>query len=343
MATENAPRNHFDQIQEGYRKNFLTTQKLHKEGTPIIRAAILWLGIRGFHTATLPASTKNHMKHQPVLLEEVIELLRPQKGQVVVDGTFGLGGHAQAIATLIGRGGKLIGIERDKRTLKMVEDITKELPQIKLIHGNFADIEKILSSIGINKADSVLLDLGISSEQLDAAEYGLSWQVSAPLDMRLEGESETALELLRRLSEKELADLLYQNADEYRSRKIARAIKENIAAIKTTKDLAEVVARAIGGRGRIHPATKTFQALRVAVNHEQENLMSFLESAPKVIKPGRRLAIISFHSGEDRIVKQEFKKDIWEMLTKKPIVSSPAEISRNPRARSAKLRVGVRK
>lgn len=276
--------------------------------------------------------------HKPVLLKEAIEYLNLQEGQVVVDGTFGLGGHGREIARRIGERGKLIGIEQDKRTLKIIESEISRLPQIEFVNGNFADIKKILHDREITNVDAVLLDLGVSSYQIDSQEHGLSWQTDAPLDMRLGIEGETALELIHRLTEEELANLLYQNADEYLSRRITRVIKQNQNNIKSTKDLANIIEKNIRRRGKIHPATKTFQALRLEVNHEIENLQKFLQDAPDIIKPSGRLVIISFHSGEDRIVKQEFKKDNWRPLTKKPIVPSHEEILENPRARSAKLR-----
>lgn len=283
------------------------------------------------------------MQHCPVLLKETIKYLNLIPGQTIVDGTFGFGGHGKEIAKKIGANGRLIGIEQDERTLKIVGKELASWPQIQLVQGNFADVRETLGALGINEVDAVLLDLGISSYQIETGSYGLSWQTDAPLDMRLSGKGETALELMRRLSEKDLADLLYQKADEYRSRRIARAIKEDISSIKSTMDLANAVARAVGGRGKIHPATKTFQALRLAVNQETENLEKFFSDVTKVIKPGGRLVTISFHSGEDRIIKHEFKKEIWQSLTKKPVQPTQEEILANPRARSAKLRCGIKR
>jgi len=279
--------------------------------------------------------------HQPVLLRETLEYLAPQPGQTIVDGTLGLGGHAREIAARLGSTGKLIGVEQDERTLK---ETAKGLhgPNITLAHGNFADLPSILKSIKIPAVDGILLDLGISSRQLADPAYGLSWQVEAPLDMRLTGEGNTALKVIRRLNEKDLADALYRLADERHSRAIARALKEHYRELKTTADLAQVVERAVGRHGRLHPATKTFMALRMLVNRELPNLEEFLRVAPRCLVSGGRLVIISFHSGEDRLVKQAFKeKNIWQVLTKKPIMASRNEERQNPRSRSANLRAAV--
>lgn len=283
--------------------------------------------------------------HKPVLLQETIDYLKPLPGQIIVDGTFGFGGHGKEVAKKIGAEGKLIGIEQDPRTLKIVSQAQKSWPQIQLVQGNFAEISSILRKKNIERVDGILLDLGLSSHQLSSGEYGLSWQVEAPLDMRLSPDAnESALDLLRNLSEDELADVLYENADEYRSRRIARGIKQNLKNIKTTKDLADVVEKSVGGRrGKIHPATKTFQALRIAVNQDTDNLASLLSQAPKLLRKNGRLVVISFHSGEDRLVKMEFKnKEKWAALTKKPVTASPIEAKENPRSRSAKLRAATK-
>ncbi len=279
--------------------------------------------------------------HIPVLLTEVIGHLEPIKNAVIVDGTFGFGGHSVEIAKHLGAQGKLIGIEQDERTLKIAREKVKDIAQITLACGNFADMRNILDKLKIDKVDGILLDLGVSSHQIDSAQYGLGWQKDAPLDMRLSQDTnQNALDIIHNLSEKDLADILYKYADEYKSRRIARIIKQNISKIKSTKDLAEIIKKNVRQTGKIHPATKTFQALRIAVNSEIGNLENFLHRVPSILKTGGRLVIISFHSGEDRIVKQEFKKDIWEALTKKPVTPSPQEINQNPRSRSAKLRAG---
>lgn len=280
--------------------------------------------------------------HIPVLLQEAISNMGVAKDSIIVDGTFGFGGHSLEIVKYLGARGKLIGIEQDERTLKIAREKVKDIAQITLACGNFADMRNILDKLKIDKVDGILLDLGVSSHQLDSAQYGLGWQKDAPLDMRLSQDTgQNALDIIHNLSEKDLADLLYQNSDEYKSRRIARIIKQNISKINSTKDLADTIKKNVRQTGKIHPATKTFQALRIAVNDEIRNLENFLQQAPSILKTGGRLVIISFHSGEDRVVKQEFKKDIWETLTKKPIVPSLEEIADNPRARSAKMRAGI--
>jgi len=283
--------------------------------------------------------------HKPVLLQEALDYLKPLPGQTIVDGTFGFGGHGKEIAKKIGAQGKLIGIEQDARTLKMISEMSENWPQIQLQQGNFADVPLILHSNNIDKVDGILLDLGVSSYQIKSKEHGLSWQTESLLDMRLSPDAElSALDLLHGLSEDDLANVLYENADEYRSRRIARGIKANLIDINTTRDLALVVEKSIGGRGKIHPATKTFQALRMEVNQELGNLTKILSKLTTILKPNGRAVIISFHSGEDRLVKNEFKnKETWSVLTKKPITASPLEIKDNPRSRSAKLRAAIMK
>lgn len=302
--------------------------------------------------------------HQPVLLSEVLQYLDPRSGQTIVDGTFGFGGHASAIAQKLGEKGQLIGIEQDERTLKLVKmelhgqkarfaGVSCDIPSvggtkitaknIELRQGNFAELPKVLRDMGIESVDGILLDLGISSWQLASPEHGLSWQNESSLDMRLGDGQESAKILLKRLSEKELADILYHLADERQSRVIARAIKQQQNSLETTVDLANLIEKTIGRHGKLHPATRTFMALRMLVNHELENLEQFMETASSCLKPSGRLVIISFHSGEDRIVKHAFKnKEVWQVLTKKPIVPAREEIATNPRSRSAKLRAAVK-
>ena len=293
------------------------------------------MGVRGIVDAM-------NTHHQPVLLSEVLRYLAPRAGQVIVDGTFGQGGHASAIAEMIGDRGRLIGVEQDERTLKLVK--TKMAAKnIMLKHGNFVDLPAILRDSGVRLVDGILLDLGISSWQLSGMSHGLSWQSEAPLDMRLGDAPESAKTLIKRLSEKELADMLYRLANERRSRIIARAIKERQNSLESTADLADIIEKTVGRHGRIHPATRTFMALRILVNRELENLERFMETTPSCLKPGGRLVIISFHSGEDRIVKHAFKdKETWLILTKKPVVPTRQEIVANRRSRSAKLRAAAR-
>jgi len=281
--------------------------------------------------------------HQPVLLKEVISMLAPKPGQIIVDGTFGFGGHGLALAQAIGKSGRLIAIEQDQRTLKIVEAELKAWPQITLINNRFGSIKPILEDLNIKAVDGILLDLGISSYQLDTREYGLSFQGNEPLDMRLDlNATKTAYDYLRQLSRDELANILYGYADERSSRRIAEAIKSHLSVIRTTGDLARVIENIIGYSGKIHPATKTFQALRILVNDEFGQLETMLEAAPDCLKPLGRLAVISFHSGEDRIVKQAFKKSGWKQVNKKPLIPTQVEINNNPRSRSAKLRVAMK-
>lgn len=286
-------------------------------------------------------------QHIPVLLEEVLCYLDPHPGQVIVDGTFGFGGHGLRIARAVGSEGKLIAVERDSRTLKEAEKniAFSNYPQLILKQGNFAHITDIVRSCALDKVDGVLLDLGVNSYQLDSAGYGISIKQNDPLDMRIDkrATSRTALDLLRSLQEEELANLLFENANEYRSRRIASLIKSNITNIKSSGDLARIIASGVSSRGRIHPATKTFQALRIAVNDELKNLEQFFAQVLQVLNTGGRIAVISFHSLEDRIVKNNFKKEPWVVINKKPITPSAEEVKNNPRARSAKLRVATKR
>jgi 16S rRNA (cytosine1402-N4)-methyltransferase len=301
--------------------------------------------------------------HASVLLAETIELLAPMPGDVFVDATLGLGGHTQALleteATL-----RVIGIDQDIEAMQLAKERLKQFgDRVEFRQGNFADIRKLADS-----ADGILADLGVSSLQFDSETRGFSFRFDAPLDMRMdaEGEDETAAELLERLSEEEIANIIYGYGEERFSRRIARRIVERRSSgspVRTTKELAELVERSVPRKpkDKIHPATKTFQALRIAVNRELEVLERFLKDSIDLLKPNGRLAIISFHSLEDRMVKQAFLKASGkcqfppripqcicgaakqvEILTKKPITAGDDELDVNPRSRSAKLRA-VRK
>lgn len=303
--------------------------------------------------------------HLPVLLNEVIRLFDPKPGQTYVDCTLGGGGHAKAILSRITPGGHLIGIDRDQDALDKVKPEFDEFSgSVSLVRGDFADLEQILKDLGISSVDGVLFDLGVSSHQLDAGERGFSFSVFAPLDMRMDQrQPRTAADLVNQLPEKELADLIYQNSDERWSRRIAKAIVERRqnSPILTTKDLAEIVSSVIP-RGahpqKIHPATRTFQALRIAVNSEMEQIDRGFAAAVAALKPGGVVSIISYHSLEDRKAKQFLAvaagrcqcppglpacvcgaQQVVKILTKKPVVPTPEEIEANPRSRSAKLRV----
>lgn len=300
--------------------------------------------------------------HKSVLLKETVKLLNPQADELFVDATLGLGGHAEAILSAA-ENVKIIGIDQDTEAIEYAKKrLEKFGERFRIVHANFADIKSLLQG---EKVDGILADLGVSSLQFDSAERGFSFRFDAELDMRMDrnSDSETAGELLENLSETEIADLIYKFGEERNSRRIARRIvwkRELGEPVKTTKELVETVEKAVGRKpkDKIHPATRTFQALRIAVNGEIEILEKFIEDAIDVLKTDGRLAVITFHSLEDRIVKQTFqrlagkcscpprlpqcqcgaKKEI-EILTRKPLVSSAEELDENPRARSAKLRV----
>ncbi|MBI1918620.1 MAG: 16S rRNA (cytosine(1402)-N(4))-methyltransferase RsmH [Planctomycetes bacterium] len=289
-------------------------------------------------------------RHVPVLPAEVLELLAPSPGQVIVDATLGAGGHARLLAERILPGGQLIALDRDPAMLELARPRLEGLP-VTLVAASFDQLRQVLDDLGIDRVDAVLADLGISSDQLDEAARGFSFQQDAPLDMRMNPSvGETAAGLLRRLNERDLADIFYEYGEERFSRRIARKIVEvrQRQPVETTGQLADLVRRCVprpSGRRRhtIDPATRVFQALRIAVNDELSALEGLLSVLPRCLKPGGRAAIISFHSLEDRRVKQAFRdRSLWEALTRKPVEASEDEMQRNPRARSAKLRVARR-
>ncbi|MFQ5461014.1 MAG: 16S rRNA (cytosine(1402)-N(4))-methyltransferase RsmH [Phycisphaerae bacterium] len=304
---------------------------------------------------TVPESSKP-LVHIPVLPEEIAGFLPVEAGDTVVDATVGSGGHARMLAQRLGPKGRLIGLDVDPGNLSIARAALAGCTcRIDLVHENYRRIRAVLAAQNVEHVDVVLADLGVSSTQLDDPERGLSFQQDGPLDMRLDPRLEvTASDLVNRLSERELADLIYFNAQEMKSRRIARHIcrQRRDRRITTTGRLAEITCRALGvrdpssRRSRIHPATRTFQALRMAVNDEPGALAAFLQAAPNVLKPGGRIAIIAFHSVEDKPVKLNFRKrkseGTYELLTKKPVIASPEERERNPRSRSAKLRVARR-
>ena len=284
--------------------------------------------------------------HIPVLLNEVIEYLNPQKGKIYVDCTLGFGGHSIEIIKRIGDGGVLIGIEKDKDTFEIAKNRLKEL-DIKnyyLFNSDFLELKSILNSLKIDKiTGGVLLDLGVSSLQLSNPERGFSFNLEGPLDMRMDkSQPLSAYEVVNKYREDRLADIIYKYGEERYSRRIAKNIVKN-RIIKTTKELAKIVVDCCsysrGKRFKIHPATKTFQAIRIEVNKELENLEKFLCFTGELLLTSSRLTVISFHSLEDRIVKNFLRNACdFKILTKKPIISSSEEIDSNPRARSAKLR-----
>jgi 16S rRNA (cytosine1402-N4)-methyltransferase len=302
--------------------------------------------------------------HTPVMLEKVLQSLRCKPGGIYVDGTLGGGGHARAILENTAPDGLLIGIDRDDDALLESEKRLQPFGQRKiLIKGNFADIGEILTNLNIRKVDGILLDLGVSSHQLDTADRGFSFSLDAPLDMRMDQSSRyRAYDLVNLSPEKELRKVIRDYGEEPMAGRIARAIlaKRASAPIRTTIELADVVCRAVrrqGVRKKVHPATRTFQAIRIAVNQELSNLSTAMDAGIDQLGQGGRFSIISFHSLEDRIVKETFRS--WEgrcqcppglpvcqcqreaklrVLTRKPLRPEASESETNPRARSARLR-----
>ncbi len=285
--------------------------------------------------------------HVPVLPAEVLHWLDPRPGQVLVDGTLGGGGHTRLLAERVRAEGRVIALDRDPAALAAAETVLAGLP-VTLVDSNFCDLPEVLAQLEVPAVDGVLLDLGLSSDQLADADRGFSFAADGPLDLRFNPrEGEPAWRLVNKLHEQNLANLIYEYGEDRYSRRIARAIltERHQRPIMTAAHLAEVVRRAVPGSPRmrgehIDPATRTFQALRIAVNDELKSLEIALRRIPDWLRPGGRLAIISFHSLEDRRVKEAFRgDDRLEALTRRPVEASLDEVLRNPRARSAKLRV----
>jgi len=288
-------------------------------------------------------------KHDPVLLKEVLTYLKPEPGEVIVDATVGGGGHSKEILERIQPGGRLIGIDLDETNLERARETLSRTPgAFVLVQGNFENLATLLKGLGVERIDGILFDLGLSSFQLDEGSRGFSFLREGPLDMRLDlRQSLRAFDLVNRSSVKELDRFLEEFGEERWHRRIAQRIAEarKRAPITTTTQLAELVTRAIPLAKqfrRIHPATRTFQALRIAVNRELDCLTKGLEAAIRFLNPGARVVVISFHSLEDRIVKRSFRAHAQSrellLVTKKPILPSLEERHRNPRCRSAKLR-----
>jgi len=293
--------------------------------------------------------------HTPVLTREVCEILDVQKGETVLDATVGLGGHARLFTETLGPEGTLIGLDVDPDNLTLArETLSGVACRVELVHANFAEFREALGSVGITQVDVLFVDLGVSSTQLDNASRGFSFQRDGPLDMRMDPRlTVTAADLVNRLKERELGDLLYHNAQEFAARRIAKRIceKRRDGRITTTGRLAEIIAGAVGvdprsRKARIHPATRAFLALRIAVNDEIRCLEALLTSAPEVLRPKGRIGIIAFHSVEDKPVKTDFRRrkgeNVYRIVTKKPVTADAEERRVNPRSRSAKLRVAVR-
>lgn len=288
-------------------------------------------------------------QHVPVLLDEVIEGLALPTAATVVDGTLGGGGYTRRLAEVVGPDGVVLSVDRDPAAIERGEQELRGLP-VKLAHANFCDVPEILDELTIKAVDGMVLDLGLSSDQLASRERGFSFSEGGELDMRFDTTAgEPAWRLINRLSAEHLADVIYQYGEERYSRRIANRIVEvrRDHPIRDAAELAELVRRAIPsqrGRDRIDPATRTFQALRIAVNDELKSLDIALERLPNWLRPGGRIAIVSFHSLEDRRVKEAFRDDPrLENLTRRPIVATDQEIARNPRSRSAKLRIAARR
>ena len=298
--------------------------------------------------------------HVPVLLKEAIDFLAIRRGGTYVDATVGLGGHSYEIAKRLGAPGHLIGLDKDPAALNVARarlsrsagvpaghEEAEDWPAITLLHRSFAEIANDQRPA---TADGLLADLGVSSLQFGDPARGFSFQADGPLDMRMNPQAElTAEQVVNQVDEVTLANLIYEFGEERRSRRIARAIVRS-RPIRTTAQLADVISAAARpmnqAERRIHPATRTFQALRIFVNRELDDLRALLEAAPRLLKPGGRLVIISFHSLEDRIVKDAFRDGVkqghYRLLTKKPVTASEEEVDRNPRSRSAKLRAAER-
>jgi 16S rRNA (cytosine1402-N4)-methyltransferase len=298
----------------------------------------------------LPGASPRHVSVLPV---EILALLEPSPGQVFVDATVGAGGHARLLAERLTPGGRLIGLDRDAAMLELARPRLVDLP-VTLVQAPFSRLREVLDEQGVTNVDGILADLGFCSDQMDDPQRGMSFAQAGPLDMRLDpAMGEPASALLRRSNERDLADLIYRYGEERYSRRIARKIVEvrRRTPLETTEELAELVRRCVprpprsGNRRRppIDPATRVFQALRIAVNDELGELESLLKTLPACVRPGGRVAVISFHSLEDRLVKTAFRdRSVWEALTRKPVQAGEEEVTGNPRARSAKLRAALR-
>lgn len=289
--------------------------------------------------------------HIPVLLQEVLHYLQPKASGLYVDGTLGLGGHSEAILQLSSPDGRLVAFDWDDNAITIAKERLQTFGErLTVIRRNFAELAEGLEEVGVQEVDGILIDVGLSSLQLDMGGRGFTFLRDEPLDMRMDTRREmTAADLLSRCTEEELADILYYYGEEKQARRIASEVMKERAKekIESSKQLAKLVARAIPRRfhpKKIHVATRTFQALRIAVNTELENLSTFIETAVDHLKPDGRLCIITFHSLEDRMVKRKFRDQPGlGVVTAKPITAAEEEVRENPRSRSAKLRVAVKR
>ncbi|MGA2338954.1 MAG: 16S rRNA (cytosine(1402)-N(4))-methyltransferase RsmH [Terracidiphilus sp.] len=295
--------------------------------------------------------TQQKVRHVPVLFDVVMDFLRVRPGGTYVDCTLGLAGHAEGIVRQLGSAGHFIGFDRDPEALELAraqltrvsEELGSRAPQVTLIGEAFSTIAEHVKPVSV---DGLLADFGASSLHFDEARRGFSFQADGPLDMRMDTRSgRTAEQVVNEMGERELANLIYEYGEERRSRTVARAIVRG-RPVTSTAQLARIVASAVPPMKHIHPATRTFQALRIFVNQELHEIRALLEAAPGLLKPSARLVVISFHSLEDRIAKDSFRagaqKGIWKVLTRKPVTAKEEEINRNPRSRSAKLRAAER-
>lgn len=309
---------------------------------------------------TLKSLQPTSSEHIPVLAQEVLKGIAPQKNEIYVDATFGRGGYSELI--LNAAACRVIGIDRDPTAVATGRVFEKNYPKrFQMVQGTFGNLDELLMSIDVDQVDGIAFDVGVSSPQLDSAARGFSFRLDGPLDMRMSGEGETAADLVNTLPEKELADIIYKYGEENASRKIARAIvnKRQEQPFTRTTELAELIASILPRRDETHPATKTFQALRIAVNDELGELEKGLAAAERMLAPHGRLAVVTFHSLEDRIVKDFLRRRSgrvsqgsrhrpmntvketagFRLIKTKPITPSEEELKNNPRARSAKLRL----
>ncbi len=287
-------------------------------------------------------------QHVPVLPQEILQALQPAPGDLIIDGTCGGGGHTRLLANAVQPDGTVLGVDRDPAAIERCELALSGLP-VQLVTGNFADLPEIVRDLSLPAARGILLDLGLSSDQLADEERGFSYMSQGPLDLRFDpGRGRPAWKLLERLSEKHLADLIYQWGEERYSRRIAREVvaRRQNCPVRTAADLSNLLQRVVprSKNHSIHPATRTFQALRIAVNDELKWAEIGIRRLPELLAPGGHMAVISFHSLEDRIVKQSFRdNELLNVLTRKPIRAGDTEVAENPRSRSARLRIAQRK
>ena len=314
------------------------------------------------HRSESAAGGEPEVIHRPVMLAETLQFMAVVPGGTYLDGTLGEGGHSEGILEASGPNGVVLGIDRDPRSLAIAQRrLDRFGARARLVHGNYADMGRIAADHGLTAVDGILLDLGFSSRQVDGVGYGFSFRTDEPLDMRYDREGETAADIVNSADEAELADIIFRFGEERRSRAVARAIVNN-RPIRTTGELAQVVARSVGGRrGGRHPATRTFQALRIAVNRELTQVESGLAAAGELLRHGGRLAVISYHSLEDRLVKEWMDRETatcicppdfpvcvcerqprFRAVRRRIVRPNEQEITENPRSRSARLRIAER-